>query len=180
MKDNKNLTILDVDPPQNKLIYNYEKSKDPWYEDLYMNISIFFEDIYSKIRNIFIGIKNIIVYAPIIYNTREWDYDYLLYLIQFKLKRMSKDMLNDKLIMEYKECSNQMNEVVKNIDNYRDSLEVYEKEHQDELKFILNTKDEYQCEQLCSNFYRNCYKYDDECWNNIWDSIKEYGRGWWS
>lgn len=35
------------------------------------------------------GIRNLWVYAPVIWRTREWDHAYLLELMEFKLRRMA-------------------------------------------------------------------------------------------
>lgn len=40
-------------------------------------------------RDIRIGVRNLFVYFPLIWRTREWDYAYLLELMAFKMRRMA-------------------------------------------------------------------------------------------
>lgn len=42
------------------------------------------------------GIKNLIDWFPIIWRDRDYDYGYLLYILQHKLKRMQQFLLSDK------------------------------------------------------------------------------------
>ena len=41
-------------------------------------------------KNLFYQIKTVFDYLPVIWKDRDWDYGYLLILIQYKLKRMAK------------------------------------------------------------------------------------------
>jgi len=58
------------------------------------NIIKFFDDKQEKIENFFRyikhGIKNIIIWIPIIWQDRDWDQWFLYKILQFKLKRMAK------------------------------------------------------------------------------------------
>ena len=45
--------------------------------------------IKHKCFNIYRSIKNLIVWFPIIWNDRDWDYTFLMIIIEKKLKRMS-------------------------------------------------------------------------------------------
>jgi len=47
-----------------------------------------------RIREVYRGIKRLFAYAPIIYKSEDWDYEYLNDLISFKLKRMEKVIRN--------------------------------------------------------------------------------------
>lgn len=178
MNYDKKLSVLDL--PTNRWSKDTFNTKWKWYEELWFDICSRYDHITSTIRGVFIGIKNIIIYAPIIYNTREWDYDYLLDLVKFKLKRMSKDMVDSKIIVNYQECVSEMNRTIKFIDDFRNSVEVYEKNNQDKLKTIIDEKNDAKAEELTKDFFFNTYKFEEECWNNVWDNIKENGRGWWT
>jgi hypothetical protein len=41
-------------------------------------------------RKIYYGIENIVVWFPLIWNDRDWDWAYLTRLMEFKLRKMSK------------------------------------------------------------------------------------------
>lgn len=51
------------------------------------------------IRNIVRGIRNVIHYLPIIWRDRDWDHTYLLQLMEFKLRRMSKFFKEEDLLV---------------------------------------------------------------------------------
>lgn len=50
--------------------------------------------ILNKLRSFKIGIKNIFVWMPIIYRDRNWDYSFLLIMLEHKLKLMEKTFEN--------------------------------------------------------------------------------------
>jgi hypothetical protein len=49
---------------------------------------VFVRDAASAAREFFYNIKRIIEWIPILWNDRDWDYGYLLLILEFKLKRM--------------------------------------------------------------------------------------------
>jgi len=58
---------------------------------------------------VFRGIRNFIAYAPIIWRDRDFDFAFLLVLLEFKLRRMSKFFLSaDAYTKGAKECAEQM------------------------------------------------------------------------
>lgn len=59
------------------------RSPKTWY----WNIRDGFNDIY-------IGIKNIIRWSPIIWFDKDWDYYFLLKILEYKIKRMEKSANN--------------------------------------------------------------------------------------
>lgn len=51
------------------------------------------EHVYYPIRSVYWGICNIIKWAPLIYNDRDWDQYYLLKMLEFKFKNMAECQL---------------------------------------------------------------------------------------
>ena len=46
----------------------------------------------SLIRDIFDFVKRVYEYAPILWHDRDWDHDYILWLLQYKLSRVRKEL----------------------------------------------------------------------------------------
>lgn len=44
--------------------------------------------IRDSVRNFFDGVSNLVTWAPIIWRDRDWDYSFLLDMLEFKLRRM--------------------------------------------------------------------------------------------
>lgn len=53
--------------------------------------------IKSKINKIIEGIQNIIRWVPVIYQDRDWDYDFIYVLLYHKLKNMQEFFESDKV-----------------------------------------------------------------------------------
>ena len=81
----------------------------------------------SFFRNIKIGITNLITYAPIIYNDRDWDHHYFFLLLDKKLNRMYKELstqqhahIHPNYLKSLKTCSILVKRIVE--DDYIDDV----------------------------------------------------------
>ena len=72
--------------PMNE-IDDWEPSR---FQKMWWPICRYFEDIYRQIRWFPANILRLISYLPIIWQDRDWDYAYVLYILQHKLRRMHK------------------------------------------------------------------------------------------
>lgn len=179
---NKKLTILDVtlDSNDSKYVFlNDYEYKTNWFEDLKFSLYSLFSDIRRFIRNIFIGIKNIIEYAPIIYQDRDWDYQYLLYLMKFKLKRIRKCIKDDNIIVDAQKVSEEIQIAIEKIDELEKSDELYEDASQLLLQQIKNTNDKDLKEELIKQYYIGLYKFEEEQWSSLWTYIYYNMQKWW-
>lgn len=57
------------------------------------------------------GIKNLIAWFPIIWADRDWDWEYISYLLQFKLKKMSRAFRKGGMDVRSEENAEEMMEV---------------------------------------------------------------------
>ena len=101
-------------------------------------------------RNFFIGIKNIIQYFNIIYNDRNYDYDFLLELMYFKLKRMKIYFEQSKVSIQDKQTVKEINKAINALEKYRDC--------------------EYNYDFSGETHFLECF----------FDEIKNNIRGWWN
>ncbi len=100
------------------------------YRDEYILDPI--DDVISFFRNIYKGIKNIVIYAPIIYNDRDWDHHYFFLLLEKKLERMYNELstqqhahINKKHLNSLKKCSLLVKRIVE--DDYVDDKHITNK-----------------------------------------------------
>lgn len=101
-------------------------------------------------KNIFKGIKNIIDYAPIIFQDRDYDYEYLLTLMEFKLDRMHKFFDNSNISTEDATTAQQIKDTLDAFDKYKECE--YQYDFDGETQFL----------------------------NQFFDLIKEKIRAWWN
>ena len=52
--------------------------------------------MFYRVRNFFASIARVFSYLPVIWKDRDWDYGFLLDLLEFKLKRIKKYFLESK------------------------------------------------------------------------------------
>lgn len=178
MTKKKHLSIFDVDKPDwHKYSYTVQReyTKDYWSnaKNIVGNICAFFKKI---IR----GLKNIIYYLPTIWTDRHWDYGFLLEIMRKKLINMRDGIHKDDLVVETSQIVNQINNTLTDIDNFHNAMDLFEMQTYDDLVKIRDTKDKKEKDKLLKDWYIRQIEFENECWNKIWDGIKENARGWWN
>lgn len=179
---NQKLTILDVtlDRDDSEYIFlNDCRYKTNWFKEFKYSLCSYFSDIRIFLRNIFIGIKNIIEYTPIIYQDRDWDYQYLLYLMKFKLKRIRKCIKDDNIIVDAQKVSEEIQIAIEKIDELEKSDELYENASQLLLQQIKDTDNKDLKEELIKQYYIGLYKFEEEQWLSLWTHIYYNMQKWW-
>jgi len=159
----------------------------------------------TYIKNLYNKIKNLIIWFPIIWNDKNWDYAYLLQILEFKLTLM-RNTLKDN------DITTSANRQVKQIDyalyllkekNYIEKEEKLweskwgEKEYfpeefkgTHENKFVsytrmwttdkIKTEEEYiQAYKEQMEIYDLEYKRKEKEWDRLFRHLKLYMRGWW-
>ena len=178
MTRKEHLSIIDVNKPDWML--NTKLVERDFIEDLGLETEKLFKDIYIFFRNISIGIKNIVYYSPVIYNDRHWDYEFLLEIMRKKLINMRDGIYKDDLVLETSRIVNQINNTLTDIDNFYNTMDLFEMQTYDDLVKIRDTKDKKEKDKLLKDWYTRQIEFENECWNKIWDGIKENARGWWN
>lgn len=154
-----------------------------------------------RIRRIISKIKKIINYIPILWNDEDWDFEYLLLLLRFKLNKI-KDCIhkNDIIVKhEQREIFIGINQTIRHIDNYLNSDEAFE-EYVEKTPFEVEFKTEknnegyYNLITLNKQTQKPLTKEQDEIYNKylidknnfqqkewklIFDTIKQEGQKWW-
>lgn len=83
-------------------------------------------NIWNEIKNLPYNIKNIIRWIPVLWNNFDWDSEYLLDIMRFKLSRMEKYFRNDAIIADNEEIAKKISSAIYFIDKLCDG--VYEDE----------------------------------------------------
>lgn len=124
-----------------------------------------------KIKRFFEKVLRIIDYLPILWNDEDWDYEYILPILRKKIDRIGKCIKNNKIITEHEEVYQETRDTIQAIDNFDNHLDLFiEIYGEDPETSILDNAEEY---------YINLYNFENDRWNEIWDTIKKNGRKWW-
>lgn len=178
MSDNKKLTIFDV--TKFEFLNDYVPKDYTLDEYIRIEIGYILDRIDTFFRNIQIGIKNIFKYLPIIWNDRDWDYEYCVKLLRFKLKNMSKYLKEEDILFEVDRICGEIDTTVEHIDNWLNAYDIYENDNQELLKQLRDEHDPCEYDKLNREYYTKCYEFEEEQWSKIWSSINKKMQGWWS
>ena len=175
-KDSKIIGILDAYTPD---WYHIPNQTNLWYEEIIISLSAFYQEIRCRLRNLVIGIKNIIDYIPIVYKDRDWDYEFILDILRYKLERTRDRIKNDNIVESTNRIVDEINTQIKLIDDYRNNDEIYELSHQSLLSKIAKAKSENTKDKYLKQYYTNLLKEENKAWCKIFDYMKEHMRAWW-
>lgn len=170
--------------------------------DFVNTIADYCEDIYYCIKRFYRRIKNFRRYIPIIWQDEQWDFDYLLELVKWKITFMKEYFEQGEITTPetYGKMINAINEALEHIEGYRDSWKVYEEKfgkcpietekvlvHDEDMslaRFVTISKETGkeltpEEEALYYKHVESIYKFEQEEWDKIWDVLKEHGQSMW-
>lgn len=185
----KNTKQLDINVDEN----NYPKSriKEWWLDvELYLLYRNWFVKLCRKISK---SVKNLIVWFPIIWKDRNWDEDYLLEIIGFKLKQMSKFHKKHGFSVEADSVAEELKKLSKLVEKITN--DDYNSERMEELvnkvEFSFSEKDSNGMYTLKStgltneeskemlNLEHELYKLKRKDLDRVFDTMKERIEYWW-
>ena len=133
--------------------------------EIWENIdSWFYIKIRSNVRYFFEKVVGTFVYARFIWKSnafREWDYAYLYDIIEFKLKRMAKQLRADDFVVNHEQTYNEIMSTLKHLENYNKCEEC--------------TNTERTREEILADV-----QMQQQSWNNFHDALKQQAQRWWS
>ena len=133
--------------------------------EIWENIdSWFYIKIRSNIRYFFEKVVGTFVYARFIWKSnafREWDYAYLYDIIEFKLRRMAKQLRADDFVVNHEQTYNEIMSTLKHLENYNKCEEC--------------TNTERTREEILADV-----QMQQQSWNNFHDALKQQAQRWWS
>ena len=145
---------------------------------------------FRSLRHMFFQLVRVIQYIPVIWKNEDWDYEYILDLLDYKLSRVEKRLTK----FGSEEEVNQVRETRKHIKNYINYEEAYAKEVEAEpfeidFDFRNNTFETINKvtgkvlteneDKVYKEYLTRSYKWQGEEWDKIWDNFKEYLWHWW-
>ena len=133
--------------------------------EIWENIdSWFYIKIRSNVRYFFEKVVGTFVYARFIWKSnafREWDYAYLYDIIEFKLRRMAKQLRADDFVANHEQTYNEIMSTLKHLENYNKC---------DECTNTERTREEILAD----------VQMQQQSWNNFHDALKQQAQRWWS
>lgn len=133
--------------------------------EIWENIdSWFYIKIRSNVRYFFEKVVGTFVYARFIWKSnafREWDYAYLYDIIEFKLRRMAKQLRADDFVANHEQTYNEIMSTLKHLENYNKCEEC--------------TDTERTREEIMEDIQKQ-----QQSWNNFHDALKQQAQWWWS
>ena len=133
--------------------------------EIWENIdSWFYIKIRSNVRYFFEKVVGTFVYARFIWKSnafREWDYAYLYDIIEFKLRRMAKQLRADDFVANHEQTYNEIMSTLKHLENYNKCEECTDTER---------TREEILAD----------VQMQQQSWNNFHDALKQQAQRWWS
>ena len=126
--------------------------------------SWFYIKIRSNVRYFFEKVVGTFVYARFIWKSnafREWDYAYLYDIIEFKLRRMAKQLRADDFVANHEQTYNEIMSTLKHLENYNKC---------DECTDTERTREEILAD----------VQMQQQSWNNFHDALKQQAQRWWS
>lgn len=109
--------------------------------------------IFSKIRNFFESIGNVVKWFPVIWKDRDFDYGYLEEILRFKLKNMYEFFMSDRTwSVNAKETALEIKEVI----------DLLDKIQKDNYEQIIDPTYHKWIEMYPSNIFDNVNNFDKE------------------
>lgn len=139
-------------------------------------------------------------YIPVIWHDEDWDQEYMLDLLKFKLTYMRDYLTNGVLAgQEKRDISIQINQALDHINNYINADEKFEEIYGSKVPVTWDmvpldneagSKVEWINEEtgkpltekeslLHTGDIQSRFAFEQREWDAIWDTIKKYGQGWW-
>lgn len=156
-----------------------------------------------KIKRFLGKIIKIFQYMPLLWNDEDWDFQYLLDLIEFKLKRIKKCIRQNDIIVEHEinKIEQGISKTLDAINKYNNELDLFPMLDPEELFNVemfrkrnndrntssmcyrfVDGKEVPECHEFFkyqSKYITRQYKWQQACWNRIFETIKVNAQSWW-
>ena len=118
-------------------------------------------------------IRTIIALLPLLWKDQDWDYCFLVRIIQFKLRRMANCIEKNDIVVSAPEIAAQMREVVEHLDKFSDTMNYYPAPDEMPEYFFKNIPQEWK------DYYRMITQKEQEHWDAAWKLMQEKCQWWW-
>lgn len=122
-------------------------------------------------------IITVIRWIPVIWkNSYDWDYSYLVEIIEFKLNRMADCIESNDIIVDSKKVAKEIRETVELFDKSMHSYKYLKKPENAKAGF---RDGQFYANKEFDDFIKAQTEFEDNAWKEAWDNIRDKGRGWW-
>lgn len=177
-----------------------------WYDPLMdwkWNVSNVWGKITHPFTRTWCWVVKSIQYSKLLWNDFDWDYCFILTLLKYKLERTRKRIKENDLIVRAPIIANEILHVEKLIDKFMNDdfcteeqkahdkkwgeLEIGSKPTDNSQlvemvfnrKHVITDEDKEQQEKEYRALMNKREQEKQECWEEIFDSMKKYMQGWW-
>lgn len=153
-----------------------------------------------SLRTLYRRIKRFIVWFPVIWYDEDWEFDYILKILQFKISRVRKSIEKARIITDWKSVSREMKVaedlINRQISDYYDDLR--EKIEGEEKKGNCSCPEEVYTTVPCENgnllvvfnyckfcakhnsrWFKESQKKKKEDWNYLFQHMRDNMHTWW-
>jgi hypothetical protein len=131
-----------------------------------------------RIRNFFKSVARLWVWLPVIWRDRDYDYGFLLTLIDFKLSRM-KPVIGSGYSVHAQDYALQIEKARLLIRNIHEDPDDEFSAHYDQWDGLGDNYEECDAHEEHSAALVASMKRDRRNWHALWKHFNKYMRGWW-
>ena len=148
------------------------------FENIYYSILCLLNNIKYFFYDIKYRIQNIIYYLPIIWKDRDWDNEYILDLLKYKLKKNEKNLRKYSIAVDSDKTADEIKNVI-------DLIEIYPNitlEADPDFKYqeyIENIEDEEEKDYWIRKYCTSICNIEDECYRMIFELLGRNSQKWW-
>ncbi|MEI8388802.1 MAG: hypothetical protein WCG23_02845 [bacterium] len=125
--------------------------------------------------------ERLFVWIPVLWRDEDWDFEYLLEIVRFKLNRMSKNIDKYSYHLHKDRDVKKIKEVLSHIDHYK-NIEKYAGDYVTEEETNLPIQDWLNRKLTSKQTYilKRNVELEKWHWQEIWRKISKNGQCWWS
>lgn len=137
-----------------------------------------------RIRKLLRFIKRLWAYLPVIWDDEDWDYMYLLRLVQFKVGRMRSHIKSCRAASpgysQYQSRNKTLRRmsIVENLIGRLEAGEYCQYEHDEWSKNFVDAN-EFDSKYKLQQIIWHAEYLENRDWYMVWDIISKYARRWW-
>ena len=139
-----------------------------------------FTGFFRQLKERILGTIEVLVFVNKTCSYRNWDFCYLYYYIEWKLKRMRDTIIKNDIIADSEEVKNQINEALEYLNTYFNVEDYVERpKWMEDRGWWLGESMTPEREEESTKYYMDLYNQEKEAWDNFHECLKKYAQNWW-
>lgn len=127
-------------------------------------------------------IRKVLRWLPVLWNDKDWDYSYLLTMVQKKSQELAECIKTDEYHESSEEICEEIYRFLSHIDKFSDPIKYLPcpPDAQSWFEDIPNSRNKsWKCNEKMTQWAKEVGEFEEEQWNLAWDLFREKARGWW-